>query len=90
MLYATRPTKLKYKYTYIVTVYQAATSIWTLLWCLLTRTDQYIEYKLESDDRFIDFAHRLAIVGFEDPKNEDHWIMPGAILEIERKHNNHV
>lgn len=83
MLYATRPTKVKHKYTYRITVYQAT------IWSWLTRGDHYKEYEIESNDRFIDFAHRLAMVGFEDPKNEDHWITPGSILEIERRHNNY-
>ncbi len=49
----------------------------------LTQADHYKDYELNSPEPLEEFAANLALKGFFDPETE-RWIMPGAIVWIER------
>jgi hypothetical protein len=62
---------------YKVTVYRAT------LWSFATQADNFNEFILESGEPLDSFAARLAREGFR--RNDTEWIMPGAILAVERQ-----
>ena len=50
----------------------------------VTQADHYRDYDVASSESLEDLAGRLAAKGFLDPKG-DRWIMPGAIVWIEKE-----
>jgi len=50
----------------------------------LTQADHYEDYKIDSAESLEDFTARLAAKGFFD-EDSQRWIMPGAIVWVERK-----
>jgi hypothetical protein len=49
----------------------------------LTQADHYKDYELDSPEPIEEFAANLALKGFFD-RDAERWIMPGAIVWIER------
>jgi hypothetical protein len=50
----------------------------------ITQADHYQDFELESSESLEVFAGHIAAKGFLAPKG-DRWIMPGAIIWIEKK-----
>ena len=61
---------------YIVKTYNA-----TIL-SFFTQADHFKEYWIQSEESYPDFRKRLMSDGLQDPADEKHWLMPGAILDV--------